>query len=124
LKSFQRANCRQSHAAHISNSPCCVLRHDRACLQRLTLHCLPLLTAQDAPSDIRLSRRLSRDVRERGRSVDSVLRQYEDTVRPMHEQWVEPTKYQADLVVNNMLQHSMDTAVEILCNHLSVKGGV
>lgn len=41
--------------------------------------------SQDAAADIRLVRRLSRDLRERGRTVDDVLRQYNETVRPMHE---------------------------------------
>ncbi len=53
----------------------------------------------DVPADIRILRRLSRDVKERGRSVDSVIRQYFDSVRPMHEAYVEPTKAFANEVV-------------------------
>jgi uridine kinase len=55
----------------------------------------------DAPADMRLARRLRRDVAERGRSFDDVLRQYLGTVRPMHERYVEPTRTYADLVVMN-----------------------
>jgi uridine kinase len=55
----------------------------------------------DAPADVRLARRLRRDVRDRGRDVESVLTQYVATVRPMHERYVEPTRAFADLVIAN-----------------------
>lgn len=51
------------------------------------------------PDDIRFIRRLQRDIRERGRSIDSVINQYITTVRPMHIQFVEPSKQFADLIV-------------------------
>ena len=47
------------------------------------------------------SRRLQRDTQERGRSVESVITQYEDTVRPMYIQFVEPTKQFADVILPN-----------------------
>ena len=50
-------------------------------------------------ADIRFIRRLHRDVRERGRNLDSVINQYYDTVRPMHRQFLEPTSQFADLLV-------------------------
>jgi uridine kinase len=53
----------------------------------------------DADSDVRLTRRLRRDLIERGRSVDSILRQYEESVRPMHLQFVEPSKRFADVII-------------------------
>ena len=53
----------------------------------------------DADSDVRLIRRLRRDILERGRSVDSILRQYEDSVRPMYLEFVEPTKRFADVII-------------------------
>ncbi len=53
----------------------------------------------DADADIRLSRRIRRDVETRGRSLDSVLTQYFNTVKPMHEEFVEPTKKYADIIV-------------------------
>ena len=53
----------------------------------------------DADADIRLIRRLLRDVKERGRSLDSVIEQYMDTVKPMHEQFVEPSKRYADVII-------------------------
>lgn len=53
----------------------------------------------DAPADERLVRRIKRDMVERDRSLQSVLSQYQDTVRPMHEQFVEPTKAYADIII-------------------------
>ena len=53
----------------------------------------------DAPADERLVRRIKRDMAERERSLHSVLTQYQDTVRPMHEQFVEPTKAYADVII-------------------------
>lgn len=53
----------------------------------------------DTDADIRFIRRLKRDIAERGRTVDSVVKQYESTVRPMHMEFVEPSKRYADLIV-------------------------
>lgn len=53
----------------------------------------------DADSDTRLSRRIVRDVETRGRSLESILNQYFTTVKPMHEQFVEPSKKFADIIV-------------------------
>jgi uridine kinase len=53
----------------------------------------------DTPDDIRFIRRLRRDVAERGRTVDSVIEQYLATVRPMHMQFVEPSKRLADVII-------------------------
>ena len=53
----------------------------------------------DTDADVRILRRLSRDIQERGRSFDSVQRQYLDSVRPMHLEFVEPSKRYADLIV-------------------------
>ena len=53
----------------------------------------------DTDADVRILRRIMRDVRDRGRSLDSVVSQYLDTVKPMHEQFVEPSKRNADIIV-------------------------
>lgn len=53
----------------------------------------------ETPDDIRLIRRLKRDLNSRGRSLDSVINQYLSTVRPMHQTFVEPSKIYADLIV-------------------------
>ena len=53
----------------------------------------------DTDADVRIIRRLVRDVKERGRSMDSVISQYLNTVKPMHEEFVEPSKRFADVIV-------------------------
>ena len=53
----------------------------------------------DTDADVRILRRIVRDVKKRGRSLDSVVNQYLTTVKPMHEQFVEPSKRYADIVV-------------------------
>ncbi len=53
----------------------------------------------DTDADVRIIRRIMRDVRDRGRSLDSVVNQYLTTVKPMHEQFVEPSKRRADIII-------------------------
>lgn len=53
----------------------------------------------DADADVRILRRIARDVKERGRTLDSVINQYLTTVKPMHEAFVEPSKRYADVIV-------------------------
>jgi uridine kinase len=55
----------------------------------------------DAPADVRLVRRIRRDVAERRRTPEQVLQQYVGSVRPMHERYVEPTRAHADVIVTN-----------------------
>lgn len=58
-----------------------------------------ILVYIDTDSDIRFIRRLKRDIEERGRSLDSVCQQYLKTVRPMHEQFIEPSKKYAHIII-------------------------
>jgi uridine kinase len=64
-------------------------------------NCLDMKIYVDADADIRILRRLERDVKERGRTFDSVLSQYYKTVRPMHLEFVEPSKRWADIIIPN-----------------------
>ena len=56
----------------------------------------------DTPSDVRLIRRIRRDLAERGRSVDMVLHQWEYHVQPMHNRWVAPIRNEADVVLSGL----------------------
>ena len=62
-------------------------------------NCLDMKIFVDADADDRLSRVISRDIVERGRSVNKVLERYEKTVKPMHLQFIEPTKRYADIII-------------------------
>lgn len=70
----------------------------------------------DTPDDIRFIRRLSRDIHERGRTVQSVIDQYMETVRPGHYEFIEPTKAYADLIVPEGGQN--EKALEVLVSFM------
>ena len=55
----------------------------------------------DAPDELRLSRRIKRDTKERGRTIDSINKQYEKSVRPMFDHYIAPTRKYADIVINS-----------------------
>ncbi len=78
----------------------------------------------DTDSDIRFARRLVRDIHERGRDIDSVVTQYLNTVKPMHEAFVEPTKRYADIIVpeGGMNKVATDMIVEKIKSILSHRG--
>ena len=70
----------------------------------------------DVPLDICLSRRLRRDIEERGRSLSSVLSQYHETVRPMFFEFIDPSKDHADIIVPRGGENL--SALNVLHNHL------
>lgn len=70
----------------------------------------------DTEADIRLVRRLRRDIEERGRSLDSVLYQYLESVRPMHEEFVEPCKRYAHLIIPEGGHNAV--AIDVLVDHI------
>lgn len=77
----------------------------------------------DTDPDLRLARRLERDITERGRTVDSVLNQYFETVRPMHLEFVEPSKRYADLIIpEGYNDRAVATVVEMLRARLAEVG--
>ena len=70
----------------------------------------------DTDADERILRRILRDVKERGRSLDSVIAQYRATVKPMHEAFVEPSKRNADIIIPNGGENG--PAIEMLAHHI------
>ena len=82
---------------------------------------LDLKVFVDADSDVRLIRRISRDVAERGRSINSVMDQYTTTVRPMHNMFVEPSKQVADIIVHDAIN---PVVLNMICNYLISAVGV
>ena len=75
----------------------------------------------DTDADVRILRRIVRDVRDRGRSLESVVNQYLNTVKPMHEQFVEPSKKRADIIIpeggHNLV--ALDIIMERVRAHLA-----
>lgn len=76
-----------------------------------------ILVFVDTDADIRFIRRLKRDIEERGRSLDSVCNQYLETVRPMHEQFVEPSKKYAHIIIPEGGNNTV--AVDLLITKIS-----
>mmetsp|Transcript_3289 Transcript_3289/g.7096 ORF Transcript_3289/g.7096 Transcript_3289/m.7096 type:complete len:223 (+) Transcript_3289:201-869(+) len=74
----------------------------------------------DADSDTRVLRRIRRDTIERGRTTESIIKQYESHVKPMHSEWVEPSKAKADVIINSETGSSQKIAIDMLSNHLRV----
>ena len=74
----------------------------------------------DTDADVRILRRIVRDVKARGRTLDSVVTQYLTTVKPMHEQFVEPSKRKADLIVpeGGRNEAALDMLIKWVGNHL------
>jgi len=66
-----------------------------------------------ADSDERLIRRIRRDIQERGRDLEEVLSRYQKTLKPMHEQFIEPSKNHADIIVPNMKKKN-EVAIRVL----------
>ncbi len=74
----------------------------------------------DTDADVRILRRIIRDVNERGRSLDTIIRQYLTTVKPMHEQFVEPSKRHADLIIpeGGRNEVALDMLIQRIRGHL------
>ena len=92
-------HCRKSETMHLEPAPLIIVEglmvlHDPE-IRKL----LDLKIYVDTPDDIRFIRRLQRDIDERGRTVESVIKQYLEVVRPGHMSFIEPTKEFADLIV-------------------------
>lgn len=75
----------------------------------------------DTDADVRLCRRIKRDVNKRGRTVESVLNQYQQTVKPMHEKYVEPSKKHANLIVPEGGKNfvALDMIIDRIQRHLN-----
>lgn len=72
----------------------------------------------DTDADERLMRRIIRDMKYRGRTIESIITQYQTTVKPMHEEFVEPSKKYADIIIQRGGENK--AAMEILKGHLNI----
>jgi len=92
-------HCRKSETLHIEPAPLVVLDGLMILYDDRLRSLLDLKIYVDTPADIRFIRRLQRDILERGRTVDSVIKQYVEVVRPGHFDFIEPSKEYADLII-------------------------
>ena len=94
-----RTHTRLPETLHTEPRPIIIIEGILIFAEKRLLDEMDIKVYVDTPDDIRFIRRLSRDVAERGRTVESVIEQYVATVRPMHMQFVEPSKRCADVII-------------------------
>lgn len=90
---------RAAHTVAVRSAPVLIIEGLFALFDAELCQSLALKVFVDTAADVRFIRRLQRDMAERGRSADSVIHQYLETVRPMHTQYIEPTKHRADVIL-------------------------
>jgi len=113
---------RTSDTVHVEPTPVIIVEGILIFENKELLSLMDIKVFVDTDADIRLIRRLTRDVKERGRSLDSVITQYMNTVKPMHEQFVEPSKKNADIIIpeggeNLVALHMLIDRINALINH-------
>jgi uridine kinase len=94
-----RTHSRKAEVVHVEPRPVIIIEGLLVLVNSQLRQLMDLKIFVDADADIRFIRRLDRDVHERGRSVESIISQYMTTVRPMHLQFVEPSKRYADVII-------------------------
>jgi uridine kinase len=90
---------RQKETVHVEPKPVIIIEGIMTLHHKRLRDMMDLKIFVDTDSDVRLIRNIRRDVVERGRTVDMVLDRYEKVLKPMHEQFIEPTKKFADLII-------------------------
>jgi uridine kinase len=90
---------RKAETIHVEPRPVIIIEGILVLVEAKMRRLMDLKVFVDADADIRFIRRLDRDVHERARSVESIISQYTTTVRPMHLQFVEPSKRYADIII-------------------------
>lgn len=110
-----KTHCREKATLRIDPSPVILIEGFLVLHHEIARAMMDLKIYVDCYADIRLARRLRRDCRERNRTYESVLEQYFQFVRPMHYEYVEPTRHFADLIVpNNREDTPNEAAIAIL----------
>lgn len=90
---------RSGRTVQVSPAPVIVLEGILIFAEARLCELMDIKVFVDTDADVRILRRIVRDVKDRGRSLDSVISQYLTTVKPMHEQFVEPSKRRADIII-------------------------
>jgi uridine kinase len=110
------SHTRKEETEHIEPKPVVLVEGILIFSEPRVLSLLDVKVFVDTPDDIRFIRRLQRDIVERGRTVDSVITQYYRTVRPMHLEFVEPSKRYADIIIPE--GGNPDIGIEFLCGKI------
>lgn len=104
----------------INPTPVIVLEGIMLFVEKVLCDLMDIKVFVDTDADVRILRQIVRDVKERGRSLESVIGQYLTTVKPMHEQFVEPSKRRADIIVpeGGENQVALEMLIERVNKHL------
>lgn len=111
-----RTHSRKNETRHAEPKPIVIVEGILIFAEPKILEQLDIKVFVDTPDDIRFIRRLQRDIAERGRTIDSVIEQYLVTVRPMHMQFVEPTKRYADVIIPEGGHNQV--GIELICGRI------
>jgi uridine kinase len=124
-----KTSTRLNESRHVEPKPIVIVEGILIFVDPRLLEQMDIKVFVDTPDDIRFIRRLRRDLAERGRTVESVIEQYIGTVRPMHMQFVEPSKRHADVIIpeggHNLVSIDLLSGKirERLANALTTVGG-
>ena len=124
-----KTSTRLNDTRHVESKPIVIVEGILIFVDPRLLEQMDIKVFVDTPDDIRFIRRLRRDLAERGRTVESVIEQYIGTVRPMHMQFVEPSKRHADVIIpeggHNLVSIDLLSGKirERLANALTTVGG-
>ncbi|ARD07061.1 uridine kinase [Lactobacillus amylolyticus] len=116
------AHTRSKKTIHVEPSDIIILEGILVLFNEAIRNLMDIKVYVDTDDDIRFIRRLERDIKERGRSLDSVINQYLSTVKPMYHQFIEPTKRYADIIVpeggeNDVAIDMLTTKVRSVLSH-------
>jgi uridine kinase len=114
-----KSHTRSSKSQHIDSTAVIIVEGILIFAETRILDVLDVRVFVDTPDDIRLCRRLKRDIAERGRKFEQAIEQYEKTVRPMHQHFVEPSKRHADLIIPEGGQTQV--GIDVLCGLIREK---
>lgn len=107
---------RQKETLHVEPKPVIIIEGIMTLLNKKLRDMMDLKIFVDTDSDERLIRNIQRDVLERGRTVDMVISRYLEVLKPMHEQFIEPTKKYADLIIPQGGENHK--GINILCKYI------
>ena len=111
-----RNHVRSEKYIHLEPKPVILVEGILIFAEPLVLDLLDVRVYVDTPDDIRFIRRLQRDIIERGRTTESVIAQYFATVRPMHTEFVEPSKRHADIIIPEGAK--TEIGIEFICSKI------
>ena len=108
---------RQKETVHVEPKPVIIIEGIMTLVDRRLRDMMDLKIFVDTDSDERLIRNILRDVKERGRTVDMVLNRYLDVLKPMHEQFIEPSKKYADIIIPQGGENNK--GIGIICDYIN-----